>query len=176
MFRTSMLAREESRIFEELLSRFDSLDDEQMLAAGVTPDWSAKDLLAHLAYWERAAAEQVRALDAGTWSPKKRTREQIQRINREVAEANRATQRHHLREEFNLARSEIVLALRVAPDQMEETSPLARIVSSQCVRHRGHHLAQLRAWVERLQRSLSTEMESSTEKMPIHFGYRSAEE
>jgi uncharacterized damage-inducible protein DinB len=154
MFRTSMLAREESRIFEELLSRFDSLGDEQMLAVGVTPDWSAKDLLAHLAYWERAAAEQVRALNAGTWSPKKRTREQILRINREVAKANRATPRHLLREEFSLAHSEIVSALRVGPDEMEETSPLVRIVSWQCVRHRGHHLAQLRAWVERLQGSL----------------------
>ena len=110
MFRTSMLAREESRIFEELLSRFDSLGDEQMLAVGVTPDWSAKDLLAHLACWERAAAEQVRALDAGTWSPKKRTREEVLRINREVVKANRATPRHLLREEFNLARSEIVSA------------------------------------------------------------------
>jgi len=149
-----MLAREESRIFEELLSRFDSLGDQQMLAVGVTPDWSAKDLLAHLAYRERAAAEQVRALDAGTWSPKKRTREEILRINREVVKANRATPRHLLREEFNLARSEIVSALRVAPDDMEETSPPARIASSQCVRHRGHHLAQLRAWVERLRGSL----------------------
>ncbi len=154
MFRTSMLAQEESGIFEELLSRFDSLGDEQMLAVGVTPEWSAKDLLAHLAYWERAAAEQVRALNAGTWSPKKRTREEVRRINREVAKANRATPRRLLREEFNLARSEIVSALRVAPDEMEETSPLARIVSSQCVRHRGHHLAQLRGWVERLQGSL----------------------
>jgi hypothetical protein len=107
-----------------------------MLGVGVTPDWSAKDLLAHLAYWERAAAEQVRALDAGTWSPKRRTREEALRINREVAKANRATSRDLLREEFNLARSEIVLALRVAPEEMEETSPLARIVSSQCVRHR----------------------------------------
>jgi uncharacterized damage-inducible protein DinB len=154
MFRTSVLVLEESRIFEELLSRFDSLGDEQMLAVGVTPDWSAKDLLAHLAYWERAAAEQVRALDAGTWSPKKRAQEEVLRINREVAKANRATSRHLLREDFSLARSEIVSALRVAPDEMEETSPLARIVSSQCVRHRGHHLAQLRTWIERLQGSL----------------------
>jgi len=30
-----MLAQEESRIFEELLSRFDSLGDEQMLAVGL---------------------------------------------------------------------------------------------------------------------------------------------
>jgi hypothetical protein len=154
MIRTSTLAQVDSRIFEELLSRFDSLGDEQMLTVGVTPDWSAKDLLAHLAYWERAAAEQVRALDAGTWSPKKRTQEQVLRINREVAKANRATPRHLLREEFSLAHSEIVSALRVGPDEMEETSPLARIVSSQCVRHRGHHLAQLRAWVERLRGSL----------------------
>src|SRR5712691_11207484 len=78
MFRTSMLAQEESPIFEELLSRFGSLGDEQMLAVGVTPEWSAKDLLAHLAYWERAAAEQVQALNAGTWSPKKCTREERQ--------------------------------------------------------------------------------------------------
>jgi hypothetical protein len=154
MFRTSMLAREESQIFEELLSRFDSLGDEQMLAVGVTPDWSAKDLLAHLASWERAAAEQVRALDAGAWSPKKRTREEVLRINREVVEANRATPRHLLREEFSLAHSEIVSALRLGPGEVEETSPLARIVSSQCVRHRGHHLAQLRSWVERLRGSL----------------------
>ena len=118
-----MLARAESRIFEELLSRFDSLSDEQMLAVGVTPDWSAKDLPAHLAYWERAVAEQVRALEAGTWSPKKLPRKQALRINREVAKVNRATPRHLLREEFSLPHSEIVAALRVAPDQMNETVP-----------------------------------------------------
>jgi hypothetical protein len=154
MLRTSMLAQEEGRIFEELLSRFDSLGDEQMLTVGVTPDWSAKDLLAHLAHWERAAAEQVRALDAGTWSPKKRTREEVLRINREVAKANQTTPRHVLREEFSLERSEIVEALQKAPREMDETFPLARIVRSQCLRHRGHHLAQLRAWVEHLQGSL----------------------
>jgi hypothetical protein len=171
MIRTSMLAQVESRIFEELLSRFDSLDDEQMLTVGVTPDWSAKDLLAHLAYWERAAAEQVRELDAGTWSPKKRTQEQVLRINREVLKANRATPRHLLREEFSLAHSEIVSALRAGPDKMEETSPLARIVSSECVRHRGHHLAQLRARVERLEGSLRTE---SREPVELSEGERCA--
>jgi len=118
MFRTSMLAREESRIFEELLSRFDSLGDEQMLAVDVTPDWSAKDLLAHLAYWERAAAEQVRALDAGTGSPKKRTREEVLRINREVVKANRAKPRHLHREEFSLGarRNRVGAASGTRPD------------------------------------------------------------
>jgi hypothetical protein len=46
----SMLERQELRTFAELTSRFDLLTDAQMSAVGVTPEWSAKDLLAHLAY------------------------------------------------------------------------------------------------------------------------------
>ena len=109
-----------------------------------------EDLLAHLAYWERAVAEKVREFEAGKWRAKKRTRAQIERINREVVSANRATPRHILREELILARSEIAAAMKRAPEELEESSPLARIVYSQCVRHRGHHLEQLHAWIARL--------------------------
>jgi hypothetical protein len=89
MMHTSMLEREEDRIFEELISRFASLTEAQMSVVGVTPEWSAKDLLAHLAYWERAAADQIREFEAGRWSAKKRTRAQMEHINREVVSANR---------------------------------------------------------------------------------------
>jgi hypothetical protein len=154
MMHTSMLEREELRIFEELISGFDSLTDAQMSTVGVTPEWSAKDLLAHLAYWERVAAEQVREFEAGRSSPKKHTRAQVERINREVVSANRATPRHLLREELILARSEIVAAMKRAPEELEERSPLARIVYSRCVRHRGHHLEQLHAWIAGLGKSL----------------------
>ena len=104
----------------------------------------------HLVHWEQGAAEQVRELQAGTWSPRKRTLEEAEQINREVTAANRATLVPQLREQFSRARTEIVAALQEAPEEMDETFPLARIVRSQCVRHRGHHLAQLRAWVEHL--------------------------
>jgi hypothetical protein len=153
MMHTSVLEREELRIFEELISRFDSLTESQMNAVGVTPEWSAKDLLAHLAYWERAAAERVREFEAGRSSAKKRTRAQIERINREVVSANRATPRHVLREELVLARSEIVAAMKRAPEELEKSSPFAHIIYSQCVRHRGHHLEQLHAWIARLGKS-----------------------
>jgi Mycothiol maleylpyruvate isomerase N-terminal domain len=137
MMQTSVLEREELRVFEELISRFDSLTEAQMNTVGVTPEWSAKDLLAHLAYWEGAAAEQVREFEARRSSPKKRTRATVERINREVVSANRATPRHLLREKLTLARSEIVAAMKRAPEELEERSPLAHIVYSQCVQHRG---------------------------------------
>jgi mycothiol maleylpyruvate isomerase-like protein len=148
-----MLEREELRTFEELISRFDSLTDVQMSIVGVTPEWSAKDLLAHLGYWERVAAEQVREFEAGRSSAKRRTRAQMERINREVVSANRGTPRHLLREELILARSEIVTAMKRAPEELEERSPLVRIIYAKCVRHRGHHLEQLRAWIARLGKS-----------------------
>jgi hypothetical protein len=150
MMHGSVLETEELRIFEELISRFDSLSEAQMSTVGVTPEWSAKDLLAHLAYWERAAAQQVREFEAGGSSAKRQTRAQVERINREVVSANRATPRYLLREELILARSEIVAAMKRAPEELEERSPLARIVYSQCVRHRGHHLGQLDAWIARI--------------------------
>ena len=106
-----------------------------------------------MGYWERAAAEQVREFEAGKSSAKKRTRAQRERINREVVSANRATPRHVLREELILARSEIVAAMKRAPEELEERSPLARIIYSQCVQHRGHHLKQLHAWIARLDKS-----------------------
>jgi hypothetical protein len=146
MLKTSMPIQEESRIFDELLSRFDALSEEQMQVVGVTREWSTKDLLGRLAHWE-----QVRELRAGTWSPRKRTLEEAEQINREVTAANHATLVPQLRDQFSRARTEIVSALRDAPEEMDETFPLTRIVGSQCVRHRGHHLAQLRAWVEHLQ-------------------------
>jgi hypothetical protein len=151
---TSMLGQEELRIFEELISRFDSLSETHMSAVGLTPEWSAKDLLAHLAYWERATAEQVREFEAGRWSPKRRTPIRIERINREVVSANRTTPRHLLREELILARSEIVAAMKRAPEELEERSTLAHIIHSHCVRHMGHHLEQLRAWTTRLGKTL----------------------
>jgi phosphoribosyl-dephospho-CoA transferase len=54
------------------------------------------------------------------------------------------------RRDFILARSGIATAMKRAPEELEEGSPLARIVYSQCVRHRGHHLEQLHAWIARL--------------------------
>ena len=48
----SLLLRRERSIYLELLSRF-----------------AAKDLLTHLAYWERATAGQIRDFETGAWTP-----------------------------------------------------------------------------------------------------------
>jgi hypothetical protein len=129
-----------------------------MQVVGVTREWSTKDLLGHLAHWEQGAAEQVRELQAGTWSLRKRTLEEAEQIKPGGDGRRPCDAGPQLRQQFSRARTEILAALRDAPEEMDETFPLARIVRSQCVRHRGHHLAQLRAWVEHLQNGPSCGM------------------
>jgi hypothetical protein len=138
----SLLLRRERSIYLELLSRFDGLR-----IVGDTRDWSAKDLLAHLAYRERATAGQVRDFETGAWNRPGLTRTRVHRINCSVTVANRATPALQLREEFMLARTEILTVVSKAPEELEELSPLARIVYERCVLHRGHHLEELRNWV-----------------------------
>src|SRR5260370_4426138 len=103
-----MLIQEESRIFDELVSRFDTLSEEQMQVVGVTREWSTKDLLGHLAHWDQGAAEQVRELQAGMWSPRKRTLEEADQIKREVTAANHATLGPPCAEQFSRARTKTV--------------------------------------------------------------------
>jgi len=158
MLKTSMLIQEESRIFNELLSRFDALSEEQNAGGGRDAGMVHEGLLGHLAHWEQGAAEQVRELQAGTWSPRKRTLEEAEQIKPRGDGRRPCDAGPQLRQQFSGARTEIVSALRDAPEEMDETFPLARIVRSQCVRHRGHHLAQLRAWVEHLQNGPSCGM------------------
>jgi len=75
MMHGSMLKREELQIFEELISRFDSLSEAQMRRcrrdAGMVP---RKICWAHLAYGERGRGlNRFREFEAGKWRARKRT-------------------------------------------------------------------------------------------------------
>jgi len=148
----------------------DSLTEAQMGVVGVTPEWSAKDLRAHLAYWERAAAEQVREVEAGRSSARKYTRAQVERINREVVfcESGHAKAPSpggaDPSEERNRGGDE--------PSARETggTGSARAHRLSQCIRHRRHHLEQLDAWIARLgnhhERKESSGQPSSTARTP----------
>ena len=59
--RRSELMREEDEGWAELRSRLHQLSPEQITSPGFTPEWSVKDLLAHLAsWWAEANAELER--------------------------------------------------------------------------------------------------------------------
>jgi hypothetical protein len=48
-----------------LESLFEGLTDSQMIQPGVEASWSIKDILAHIASWERLAMDRVHAAESG---------------------------------------------------------------------------------------------------------------
>ena len=50
---------------EQLEKLIESLTDEQMTAASVTASWSVKDILAHIAAWERLAFDRIQSALSG---------------------------------------------------------------------------------------------------------------
>jgi hypothetical protein len=49
----------------QLESLFEGMDDSQMTTAGVEASWSIKDILAHIAAWERLAYDRIDAALSG---------------------------------------------------------------------------------------------------------------
>lgn len=67
--RRQMLAGELNDAREKLLDSFAGLSDEEMAMPGVAGDWSVRDILAHLAAWDRETTEMFRGMLQGERPP-----------------------------------------------------------------------------------------------------------
>ncbi|HEX8231125.1 MAG TPA: DinB family protein [Chloroflexia bacterium] len=63
--RRQMLAGQLQEARERLINSYAGLTDEEMLEPGVAGDWSIRDILAHVAAWDRAQTEAYRMMLRG---------------------------------------------------------------------------------------------------------------
>ena len=63
--RRQMLAGQLQESRERLLAAFAGLSDDEMTQPGVAGEWSVRDLLVHLAYWDRATTDSYRSMLRG---------------------------------------------------------------------------------------------------------------
>jgi len=84
MDRRSQLVREEDEGYASLGSLLERLRAQDLAEPGLTPDWSVKDLLAHLGCWMAEAAHVMERMALGTWEE---TRADVDAKNREFYEA-----------------------------------------------------------------------------------------
>jgi uncharacterized damage-inducible protein DinB len=63
--RRQMLAGQLQEARERLVNSYAGLTDEEMLEPGVAGDWSVRDVLAHVAAWDRAQTEAYRMMLRG---------------------------------------------------------------------------------------------------------------
>src|SRR2546421_6364261 len=111
--RRQMIAGQMGDARERLLASFEGLSDDLLLQPGVCGDWSVRDVLAHVAAWDRATTEAFRLMLKGE-RPRLLDLEddEIQAFNEEHHAQGVNSSFEEVRAELDAAREEMLGVLR----------------------------------------------------------------
>jgi hypothetical protein len=136
------LARAEEERWGELDSVLDGLPEERLGVVGVTPEWSAKDLMAHLACWMGEAAGVLERIRLGTWD---RAPADIDGMNDRFYAQFRDADLATVRSELQANRARMLQEWQVVPEIDEDAEEWFRESGPS---HLEEHLPELRRFAE----------------------------
>ncbi len=151
----SILRAERSR-WNELLAQ---VGPERMDAPGVEGEWSVKQIVAHLTWYEQAIAEGAQqALSTGTFTRRRPEGVGLDEMNAQIAEQSRARPASEVLAEADAVFGQLLALIEVCPEDMlndprllglpEDMVPWMGVANNSYAHYRQHEPA-LRAWLER---------------------------
>lgn len=155
--RRQMLAGQMSDARERLITSFEGLSDEQMAQPGACGDWSVRDVLAHLAAWDRSTTDAFRMMLKGE-RPRLLDLEddEIQAFNAEHHAQSLNASLEDVRTELDNSREDMVGLLRdtdnaalfaPAPEDEHADLSIASCISVQTA-HDEEHAEMIEDWRE----------------------------
>jgi hypothetical protein len=131
-----------------LLSALDRVSPATITAAGSWGDWSLKDLLAHLAYWELWAAERLQEFVAGTGGDRAALDDAaVNSINDNIYQSNKDRPLADIRDVFEVAHLTLRTAVKSIPASVytedQQPAPLRAVVAYNSYLHDELHLADV---------------------------------
>jgi hypothetical protein len=133
--------------FEEA---YTGLSEAQMLEPGVTEDWSVKDILAHVSWWEEETLKHLPAITRGERTPRySKVYGGIDAFNALMTELKRGLSLAEVRAQLEETHRRLVEYLDRAPeDQFETGSRFQRRLRLDTYSHYPIHTKAIRAWRE----------------------------
>jgi hypothetical protein len=129
--------------WEQLLAAVDGIADERMSEPGVAGDWSVKDVLAHVAYWEGRAIGIVERKLTGEPDPPGGGLD-FEAVNQNVYAERANWTIAQMLDEFHGTHQRFMAALRQFPDIDTDA------IEGNTFEHYDEHAADIRAWRERV--------------------------
>ena len=136
------ILEEEDGAWHELCTRFNKLSDEEYVKAGVNGEWTAKDMLAHIAVWHASATDRMEQhrmngvlppLGAAVDEINAEQYERCKDLTLKEAKAMSGASRHRFREE-----------MAMLPDDPDER--VAMLIYGDGAEHYQEHIEQLDAF------------------------------
>jgi uncharacterized protein (TIGR03083 family) len=139
------------------------LTEAQLAQPGVAGDWSAKDIMAHLAFWEQKMLQRTQAVVRGERPEILRVEGEewettMNRINDQNFAANRARPLPEVQADFQRSYEQVLAVMEgITDDDLAETSPATQLlgrplhdlISGDTYEHYREHGDAIRAWVEK---------------------------
>lgn len=154
MDRSTLLLRMQEA-HAELEAALAAVDGARLTEPGVTGDWSVRDLLTHLAFWERRtlrrldlpAAAQPQPLDEGA----------MHRLNAESVAAGRDQTPGEALAAHRQSHAELLAAVSaLGEDELNDSTrfgpagqPVWKYIAGDSYEHYEEHAAEIRAWLDR---------------------------
>jgi len=141
--------------FVELLSL---LSETEMTQSGVQGVWAIKDVLAHIAAWERLTAARLESAFSGSdldFVPPT-TSEEVDQINEKVFNENKSKTLHTVREEFDTAHQDLVAKIESLPGSFLESKlkttwwhdePVQLLIMANTIWHYAEHSEVIENWL-----------------------------
>ena len=152
------------RLLEELRAGRERLEatlarvsEEQLTAPGAIGDWSVKDLLAHLIFWEQTPVRALRAEARGERGELP-SDESVDQLNARAVAERRERPPAEVLAEFERSYHELLEVIAPLSDAelndpsryaWTEGKPLWRIIAGESYLHYREHDEEIRAWLDR---------------------------
>jgi hypothetical protein len=137
------LIRQEDEAWAELRGLLASVSPDLMLEDGYQPEWSIKDLLAHLACWMAEAAQALQQMRLGTY---RRVELDEDEMNRGFWEACRDLDLHDVWAQIHSARGRMLEELDLLPEDRLDEHAVDWFRDSGAAHYR-EHLPGLEKWL-----------------------------
>lgn len=145
------------------------LSEEQMTTPGVNGDWAIKDILVHLATWQRRMANRVEALSRGDEvnpnQPAINNEEEMNRFNDATFAANRSRPLDQVWSDFRSSYQDLLQSTRLLSENdlfnphrysWLEGSALWENIAGNSFAHYEEHAPMITAWLKRGQEEQQT--------------------
>ena len=149
--------RELLEAWEALGSAVDSFSDMELEQPGVVESWSIKDLLGHIAFWARQAAENLQLIAAGRADEVRRPSDEkaMDEWNEREWRVRRERPLSEVREEWLDSFQGAMQALAAFPSERLEEKlkgyTALKLFAEDTYEHYKEHLAHLTAWRRELE-------------------------
>ncbi len=154
--RLAAILQEERKRWNELVA---AVRPDRMEIAGVEGDWSVKDLIAHLTWYERAVVEGAQQiLTTGAFTRRRRGDLSLDENNVQIAAASRARSVREVQDDAEKVFAQLLAVVNACPDQIlndpkflglpEDLVPWMAIANNSYAHYREHEPA-LQAWLAR---------------------------